>query len=106
MEFRSAAEVLNEVPEADVDPLISEWIKEEHRVTELVARMAERLDERERTIVSGRFGLNDGPVRTLRELGSEMGLSKERVRQLQLSAVEKLRDFFDELSPQFASALH
>lgn len=103
VEFRSEAEILCQVPEDEIDPLISEWIREEHRVTELVARMAEKLNEREQRIVAGRFGLNGGTVQTLRQLGSEMGLSKERVRQLQISAVDKLREFFDEIGPQFAS---
>ena len=51
------------------------------------------LDERERLIIRGRFGLNEaGHTCTLRELGAELGLSKERVRQLQLFALEKLAE--------------
>lgn len=72
----------------------------------LVTRMAERLDEREHQIVIGRFGLNaEGVSLTLRELAVELSLSKERVRQLQMSAIDKLRDLFDDLGPEFASAL-
>jgi RNA polymerase sigma factor (sigma-70 family) len=49
------------------------------------------LDGRERTIVRGRFGF-DGPARTLRDLGSHLGVSAERVRQIEERALEKMRE--------------
>jgi RNA polymerase sigma factor (sigma-70 family) len=48
------------------------------------------LTQRERTVVSGRFGL-DGPERTLRDLGNALGVSAERVRQIEQRALDKLR---------------
>ena len=66
--------------------------------------MAERLDEREQMVIVGRFGLSEnGVAKTLRELATDLGLSKERVRQLQIAAVGKLRDFFEELEPGLVS---
>ncbi|MFY9256757.1 MAG: sigma-70 family RNA polymerase sigma factor [Fuerstiella sp.] len=104
LEFKSSVEVLNEIPNAESDAAIGEWVKEEQRMTSLIAMMADRLNEREHQIVTARFGLTkDGVVKTLRELSAEMGLSKERVRQLQIVAVDKLRDLFDELDPEIAS---
>ncbi|MEZ6125525.1 MAG: sigma-70 family RNA polymerase sigma factor [Planctomycetaceae bacterium] len=104
LELRGSADLLHEIPEAEEDALMAEWIREEHRVTNLIARMAERLDEREHQVILGRFGLgSDGAVRTLRELAAELQLSKERVRQLQIAAIEKLRDLFDDLSPDLAA---
>jgi RNA polymerase primary sigma factor len=57
-------------------------------------RLLERLDERERTIMRARYGL-DGPKRTLRELALVLGVSAERVRQIEGRALDKLREAVD-----------
>jgi RNA polymerase primary sigma factor len=49
------------------------------------------LDAREHAIVNARFGL-DGPERTLRQLGLMLGVSAERVRQVERVALDKLRE--------------
>lgn len=49
------------------------------------------LSARERTVLSGRFGLEDGTERTLEEMGRRIGLTRERVRQIQVFALAKLR---------------
>ncbi len=52
----------------------------------------DELDEREQHIVCARFGINEQESgQTLRSVGEQLGISKERVRQLQISAVEKLK---------------
>jgi RNA polymerase primary sigma factor len=56
--------------------------------------LLERLDERERMIVCARYGL-DGPERTLRELALVLGVSAERVRQIEGRALDKLREAVD-----------
>ena len=58
--------------------------------------MSEQLDGREQYVVRSRFGLEDGHPRTLRQIGREIGLSKERVRQLQLRALDKLQRLLTE----------
>ncbi|HLP78599.1 MAG TPA: sigma-70 family RNA polymerase sigma factor [Candidatus Paceibacterota bacterium] len=49
------------------------------------------LDQRERTILTMRFGFNDTPEKTLEEVGEHFGLTRERIRQIQEIALKKLR---------------
>jgi RNA polymerase primary sigma factor len=49
------------------------------------------LDERERKIIFSRFGLDGGKARTLEEVGRKFGVTRERIRQLQNTALAKLR---------------
>jgi len=49
------------------------------------------LSERERKILDMRFGLTDGQTRTLAEIAKEMGVSRERVRQIEASTIKKIR---------------
>jgi len=61
---------------------------------EKVREFAASLDERDRQIVEERI-LAEHP-RTLRELGEEFGVSRERIRQLEASLVSRLREFLKE----------
>jgi RNA polymerase primary sigma factor len=59
---------------------------------QLLQDLLARIDEREGRILSLRFGLEgDGP-RTLRQVGKDVGLSRERVRQIERKALEKLKE--------------
>jgi RNA polymerase primary sigma factor len=58
--------------------------------TEQLRPLLDELDPREHWIVTERFGL-DGPPRTLRDLAHVLGVSAERVRQVEQVALEKLR---------------
>ncbi len=56
-----------------------------------VARMLTGLNVREREIIQLRFGLSRGEPQTLEEIGTHFGLSRERIRQIEAGAMEKLR---------------
>ncbi|MDP7106674.1 MAG: sigma-70 family RNA polymerase sigma factor, partial [Roseibacillus sp.] len=53
--------------------------------------LLEVLDEREHRIIGARFGLNGKKPMTLEEVGREFGVTRERIRQLQNVALEKMR---------------
>ncbi|MED6172188.1 hypothetical protein PIB30_047788 [Stylosanthes scabra] len=53
------------------------------------------LSPKEKSIVSLRFGIEDGRERSLQEIGNIIGLTKERVRQLEGRALKKLKQCLD-----------
>ena len=53
--------------------------------------LAERLTQREADVLRLRYGLSDNHERTLAEVGKELGISRERARQLEAEAMRKLR---------------
>ena len=53
--------------------------------------LLDQLPERQRKLVSMRFGLEDGVCHSLDEIGRELGVSRERARQIEGQAMEKLR---------------
>src|SRR5215510_7547824 len=60
------------------------------RRTEMMGWVKE-LPEKEQTVIVSRFGLDGGEARTLEEIGREMGLTRERVRQIEMAALSRLR---------------
>lgn len=54
-------------------------------------KVLDTLNPRERQVVRWRFGLEDGRMKTLQEIGELMGVSRERVRQIESSALRKLK---------------
>ena len=69
-------------PEEAMDILVQ---KEE------VKELLETLSEREREVIRLRYGLEDGKAQTLEEIGGQLGVTRERVRQIEARAMEKLR---------------
>lgn len=58
----------------------------------LLAELLQRIDEREATILRLRFGLEEGEGMTLKDIGERVGLTRERVRQIEAGALRKLNE--------------
>lgn len=69
---------------------------EEKDQLEMLRELLPQLPTREATILRFRFGLDGHPERTLEEIGQELGVTRERIRQLQNLALVKLRRLMQE----------
>ncbi len=91
-----------EQPMGDDDFSLSDLIEDEGAVApseaatramlnEAVNQALAELSEREQKVVRLRFGLDDGHMRTLEEVGKEFGVTRERIRQIESKTLAKLR---------------
>src|SRR5205823_14336006 len=62
-----------------------------HLFDEELHRALALLPPRERTVITLRYGIGDGRCRTLLEIGKELSISRERVRQLEVRSLKKMR---------------
>jgi RNA polymerase primary sigma factor len=75
----------------DASSLSPSKVTEGIRRHELIMEWLEYLTDNEKKVISLRFGLEDGEAQTLEVIGKEFGLTRERVRQIEASALNKLR---------------
>jgi RNA polymerase primary sigma factor len=73
------------------------------RYQEAVQGMLGRLGNRERAVIVSRFGLEGAREKTLHQLGLELGITRERVRQIESQAREKLRNYAIEQGLELAA---
>lgn len=77
------------IPDESVPSPLKEALKA--RLREDLLRALQDLEPREREILELRYGLRDGHPRTLKEVATHFDITRERVRQLELKALEKLK---------------
>jgi RNA polymerase sigma factor (sigma-70 family) len=69
---------------------------EEHLIRQLMKRdlneILDSLNPREEQVIRWRFGMDDGRMKTLQEIGEMMGVSRERIRQIEACAFRKLKN--------------
>ena len=66
-------------------------IAEKKALKKDIEKLLKQLTTREKFILTNRFGLKDGKTKTLDELGKTLNFSKERIRQIEVEALKKLR---------------
>ena len=76
---------------ADDSALAPELLLHNAEIEAWVRLWLSELNERQRTVIERRYGLNGHDVATLEELAGELDVTRERVRQIQAEALEKLR---------------
>ncbi len=100
--YQTATSLEAPVGDEDDSSTLADFIEDEKTVSPSVAAgrklLKERLDDilvdldpREREILAMRFGLEDGITHTLEEVGQKFGVTRERIRQIQAKALEKIR---------------
>lgn len=104
--IKKAIQIYNSTPQSDQSEAgwsLGEMVMDErlkapdeelldHDVLSTVLEMLENLETREATVLRMRFGLGDTQSHTLKEIGAELGLTRERVRQIETEALAKLAD--------------
>ncbi|XP_021283422.1 RNA polymerase sigma factor sigB [Herrania umbratica] len=75
-------------PEAETaeDMLIKQFMRKD------LEKVLDSLSQRERQVIRWRFGMEDGRMKTLQEIGELMGVSRERIRQIESCAFRKLKN--------------
>lgn len=76
----------------DTETIMPNQIASRKLLKNHVSEVLNELTPREQKILKIRFGLEDGVTRTLEEVGQEFGVTRERIRQIEAKALEKIRE--------------
>ncbi|HHJ12873.1 MAG TPA: RNA polymerase sigma factor RpoS [Gammaproteobacteria bacterium] len=89
----SGKTLIDAIPDENTpDP--TELLQDEDVLANLDAWIA-RLSDKQREVVERRFGLHGYKISTLEEVGNEIGVTRERVRQIQMDALKRLREILE-----------
>jgi RNA polymerase nonessential primary-like sigma factor len=85
--------ILDAIPdEHNVDPSV---LLQDQDIQACLDLWLAQLNDKQREVVEYRFGLHGREVATLEEVGNELGVTRERVRQIQLEALKRLREIME-----------
>jgi RNA polymerase nonessential primary-like sigma factor len=85
--------LIDAIPDEN-NPDPSDLLQDEDVLTNLETWIG-RLSEKQREVVERRFGLHGYKISTLEEVGNEIGVTRERVRQIQMDALKRLREILE-----------
>jgi len=85
--------LLETIPdEQNIDPSV---LLQDDDMQHKLERWLDRLGDKQRAVVLRRFGLRGHEIATLEEVGQELGVTRERVRQIQIEALKRLREMLE-----------
>jgi len=91
--YNSDKSLLDTLPdEQNVDPSM---LLQNSDVKRHIDTWLSQLTEKQRAVVERRFGLHGREISTLEEIGEELGVTRERVRQIQIEAIKRLRQILE-----------
>lgn len=91
--FDSDKSLLDAIPDEN-NPDPSEMLADDDVYSNLEVWLAQ-LNDKQRDVVERRFGLHGHKISTLEEVGNEIGVTRERVRQIQMDALKRLREILE-----------